>query len=456
VIKGYKQMDYGETYAPVGKLTTFRLLVGIAARNNWNIDHLDVVTAFLNPDVDDDSLLMQLPEGWPEGLMDECPEGEDSEVRVVRLRKALYGLKQAPHLWYRHINAFLLSLDFFQSEADPNLYIRNKGGILLLLYVDDMLLTYPPQAAKEAEEIKVALAATYKITNLGTARQFIEIEIHRNEDGTIGLGQRRFIDSVLNRFHMEHAYGAATSLDEKVMLDLIGGENKVDPREYQAIVGSLMYIALATRPDILFAVAALSRYNSKPFTSHLTAAKRVLRNLKATRDYQLHYDTHDRNLTGYTDSEWANNSADRKSQGGHTFISNGTISWQSRKQDIVAMSTLEAEYIASSEASREGRWLLQLCKDIKHNRNNKNNKNNKTKPLPILCDNEGPLAHITNRVIKSRTKHIDVCYHNSRDLHERGIVNYSWISTHENVADIFTKALERQKHDKFTKAMGLW
>jgi len=168
-------MDNGETYAPVGKLTTFRLLISIAVRNNWIINHLDVVTAFLNPDVDDDALLMELPEGWPhmEGLMDDCPEGEDSAV--VWLRKALHGLKQAPHLCDRHINAFLLYLDFLQSEADPNLYIRNKSSILLLLYVDDMLLTYPPQAIKEVEVIKTALAATYKITNLGTARQFVGI-----------------------------------------------------------------------------------------------------------------------------------------------------------------------------------------------------------------------------------------------------------------------------------------
>jgi len=278
-IKGYEQMDYGETYAPVGKLTTFRLLISIAAQNNWNIDHLDVVTAFLNPDINDDALLMELPEGWPhiEGLMDDCPEGEDSRVRVVQLRKALYGLKQAPHLWYRHINAFLLSQDFIQSEADPNLYIRNRSGILLLLYVDDMLLTYPPQATKEAEEIKTALAATYKIMNLGTARQLLGIEIYRSENGTISLGQGRFIDSVLKCFHMEKAYNATTPLDDKVKLDLVNEtEGEADPREYQAIVGSLMYIALATRPDISFAVAALSSYNSRPFTSHLTAARRVL------------------------------------------------------------------------------------------------------------------------------------------------------------------------------------
>jgi len=174
------------------------------------------------------------------------------------------------------------------------------------------------------------------------------------------------------------------------------------------------------------------------------------------RDYQLHYNPPDGNLIIYPDSEWANDSPDQTSQGGHILISNGTISWQSRMQDIVAMSTVEAEYIACSEASREGKWLLQLCNDIKHNKNNKNNKNNKTKPLSILCDNEGSLAHITSGVIKSRMKHIDVYYHNSQDLHERGIVNYPWLSTDENVADILTKALGRLKPDKFNKAMGIW
>jgi len=140
-----------------------------------------------------------------------------------------------------------------------------------------MLLTYPPQAAKEAEEIKTALATTYKITNLRTTRQFLGIDIYRLRDGTIGLGQRRFIDSVLKRFHIEKAYNATTPLDDKFKLDLVDEtDGETDPREYQAIVGSLMYIVLATRPDISFAVAAYTRYNSKPFTGHLTAAKRVV------------------------------------------------------------------------------------------------------------------------------------------------------------------------------------
>jgi hypothetical protein len=281
VIKGYEQMDYGETHAPVGKLTTFRLLISLAARNIWKINHLDVVTAFLDPDVDHDTLFMELPEGWPK----QGPNGGPEEVRVVRLQKALCGLKQAPHLWYQHINAFLLSLGFIQSEADPNLYIRNLGEMLLLLYVDDMLLAYTPTAAKEGEEIKQALAATYKITNLGTARQILGIEIHYDTDGSISLGQRVFIDSILKGFHMDAAHSAATSLDNKVKLDLAEEEEdgEIDPKSYQVIVGSLMYIALATRPDISFAVAALCQYNSRPFARHLTAAQHVLRYLKVTK-----------------------------------------------------------------------------------------------------------------------------------------------------------------------------
>jgi len=218
---------------------------------------------------------------------------------------------------------------------------------------------------------------------------------------------------------METVHNATTALDDKVKLDLVNvTEGEADPRECQAMAGSLMCIVLATRPDVSFAVAALGRYNSKPCTSHLTAARRVLRYLKAVRHYQSHYDTNDCNLTGYLDSECATNSADRTSQGGHIFILDCTIFLQSWKQDIVAMLTLEAEYIACPEASRQGRWLLQLCKDIKHNRNDENDINVETKPLPILSDNEGILSYIPDGVIKSGTKHMDVAHHHSGDLHE--------------------------------------
>jgi len=309
VIKRYEQMDYGEMYAPVGKQTTLRSIMSLAARNNWKIDHLDVVTAFLNPDVDDDIQFMELPEGWPE----HGPNGGPDEVTVIRLWTALHGLKLAPHLWYWHINTFLLSLGFIQSEADRNHHLRNLGKRLLLLHVDDMLMAYAPTAAKEVEGIKQALAATDKITNLGAACQFLGIEIHYKTDCSISLGQRAFIDSILRWFHLEAGHGAATPLDDNVQLDLAEEEEdgQIDCKLYQAIVGSLMYIELTTRPDIPFTAAALSWYNSRHFARRLTSGQRVLRYLKVTNDYRPRYNssaTGPNTLSGYTDSEWASDS----------------------------------------------------------------------------------------------------------------------------------------------------
>jgi hypothetical protein len=411
------------------------------------MDHLDVVTAFLNPEIDDNDIYMTLPEGWPEGL--------NAPKIVVRLRKALYSLKQAPRLWHDDINAFLLSLGFTQSSADPNLYLPSYG-ILILRYVDNISMAYPEAATKAAIEVKAKLSEKYIITNLGPARQFLGIEIHRDDTG-ISLGQKAYIATILRRFGMENTHGVSTPMDPNVKLDLAedrGEKELEDITVYQAVVGSLMYAALATRPDISYADAALCCYNSRPFTSHITAAKRVFQYLKSTADFRLHFTSNGidigNSLVGYSDSDWANDSADCKSQGGHVFLaSNGAVSSQSRKQSLIAMSTLEAEFITCSEASREAKWLLQLEKDIHGSQKD-------SPPLPINRYNQDALTLITTGIIKAQTKHIDVCYHNSRDLHKRQIVNYSYVHTDENVADILMKALMKDKRTKFTKAIGLW
>ena len=249
-------------------------------------------------------------------------------------------------------------------------------------------------------------------------------------------------------------------MDPNVKLDLAEnrGEKELnDIKEYQAIVGSLMYAALATRPDISFAVAALCRYTSRQFPSHLTAAKSVVQYLKSTADFRLHFSSMGSNdqptgsndqLTGYTDVDWSNYSANRKSQVGHIFLlRNGAVTWHSRKQDLIAMSTVEAEYIACSEDSGEAKWLFKLHRDT-HGKD--------ASPLPINCDNHGALSHLTTGIMKARTKHIDVCYHNRQILQARKTVDYSYVHPDQNVADILTKALTKDTHEKFTQAMGLW
>ena len=180
----------------------------------------------------------------------------------------------------------------------------------------------------------------------------------------------------------------------------------------------------------------------------------MLRYLKTTAHHHLHFGNSDSGggkLAGYTDSDWANDSKDHKSQGGHVFIINGgAVPWQSRKQDLVAVSTLEAEYIACSEASREARWLQQLQRDIEDQPDS-----HIDEPLPIHTDSQGALAHITTGITKARTKHIDVCYHNFRDLHAREIIRYDYINTNDNPTDNLTKVLPRKEHEKFTRAIGV-
>jgi len=231
--------------------------------------------------------------------------------------------------------------------------------------------------------------------NLGPVHQFLGIKIHRDDTWVI-LGQKAYITTILALFGMEHTHTVSTPMDPNLQLDLAEDWREKELEHitnYEAVVGSLMYAAHATWPDISYAVVALSRYNSRPFTSHMTAAKIVLQYLKSTANFRLHFNGNgisigmsigigidiDNSLVGYLNSDCANDIMDRKSQGGQVFLpSNGPISWQSRKQSLIAMSTLEAVFIACLEASTEAEWLLQLQKDI-HGKD--------FPPLQINCDN---------------------------------------------------------------------
>ena len=252
---------------------------------------------------------------------------------------------------------------------------------------------------------------------------------------------------------MQDTNPAPTPLHPKNRLDIDTSDlqEEVDQAVYyQSIVGSLMYAAIGTRLDIAFVVVALSRYNVKPYRVHLTVAKRVLQYLKATAYVKLVFpsttSTEASPLVGYTDSDFTGDRADRKSQGGHIFkVYGAPISWLLRKQGLVAFSTTEAEYIACSNATREAEWLAQLHKDV----------TSETVVPTIYCDSNGALKTIYSGVSSPKTKHIDIWYHISRDRQEYGIVNFTNISTDDNLADIMTKALGPAKHKNFATGIGL-
>jgi hypothetical protein len=238
----------------------------------------------------------------------------------VRLRIAVKGLEQGRRLWNNDFNTFLLSLWFTQSQANPHHYICTDG-ILILLYVDDICTMYAhtESDSKAAIDFKAKLSKKYKLMNRCSASQFLGIEFHRNENGTgISSGQNAFITTILKRFHMQDAIGVTTPMDAKVKLDLPNdrGEKELDKysiKHYYVIVGSLMYAALVVRVDISHAVAALCQYNSRPFTSHMTAAKSVLQYLTPTADFQLHFNANN-GVVRFTDSHCARDCTDRMSK----------------------------------------------------------------------------------------------------------------------------------------------
>jgi len=444
VIKGYEQTDIGETFAPVAKLVSLRMILALSASKGWEVDHMDVVTAFLNPPVNDD-IYMYLPEG-----IDWLDPSKPAGTTVCKLNKALYGLKEAPRLWYRHIDEFLLSAGFRKSINDPNLYQSIDGELLLILYIDDLLL-----AAKHRHRIDQAknlLHSRYRMNDLGSARQFLGLEIDHLPNGNLKLHQTRFILKVLQRFDMQDCNGVHTPMETGQRLASAKDDDKlIEPREYQSLVGSLIYIAVGTRPDLAFAIATLSKFNTKPTTVHFLATKRLLRYLKQTIGMALVYGAVD-NLIGYTDSDFAGDLNDRKSTSGYVFtLAGAAVSWKSKKQSLVSLSSTEAEYISCSEAAREAIWLRRLYHEITDAQAN----TNKPAIQLLLSDSQGAICLAKTPRFNDRTKHIDVKYHFVRDTCAQGLIRLNYLPTTDMTADIMTKPLPRDTHQRHVKGMGL-
>jgi len=281
----------------------FRLILALAAQYGWDVDHMDVVTAFLNPRIDRDNIYMEMPLGidWL-SLSGSASNGSASSESAssgstLILRKALYGLKQAPRLWYEDIDGYLQSIGFRQSAEDPNLHLQQ--GVLLVLYVDDLLITHNG-AEGRGHQIKQLLQKKYKICDLGAAKRFLGIEIERTKDGEFSICQQGYINTIIRRFGLMDAKPTKSPLDPQTDLANTHCEDKpANRKEYLSMVGSLIYAVLGSRPDIAFSVTALSRYNVQPLEMHAMAAKRVLPYLKSTSEFRIHY----RRLPSYSRSD---------------------------------------------------------------------------------------------------------------------------------------------------------
>jgi len=446
VARGFTQVfgqDYYDTFSPVARLASFRAVLALAARHDWEIDVFDFIGAYLNGELDEDEeIYMQPPPGY-EG------QGEN----VMRLRKSLYGLKQAGRKWYEALARALVDLGFRITQADPGVfYLRMEIHIIILvIHVDDCVIT--GSCARLIATYKAKFNSRYALTDLGPVSWLLGIKVTRNrEDRTISLSQTTYINTMLERFALTDAKPYRSPMVPGIVYSK--DDSPSSPQEaarmekvpYREAIGSLMYASVATRPDISFAVAALSQFLDNPGEVHWEAVKRILRYLSGTKDFVLTYGDERHDLIGYTDADGATQEH-RRAISGHAFlIDGGAVSWSSKKQELVTLSTAEAEYVAATHAAKEALWLRRLVFELFPSLE---------APTVLYCDNQAALRLIEDDNYRARTKHIDKRYHFVREAAQTGALQLTYCPTDDMTADILTKALPKWKATIHTSTLGL-
>jgi transposase InsO family protein len=442
VARGFTQaygVDYLETYAPVTKLTTYRVIFALAALEQWEIHGMDVITAFLLGKLDEDIYMTQ-----PEGFV---AKGMKKEL-VCKLMRSLYGLKQASRVWNLQLHEYLVKIGFERSSADTCLYVNHQIGVIIAIWVDDLVIA--GKDSRNIAKVKKQLAGAFKMKDLGELTHFLGMRVTKTSNGSITIDQRTYVWDILARFGMEDSKAVSTPLATGTRLTKSedNSVNDIQPM-YQAMVGSLMYAMLCTRPDIAYAVQQLSQFSSKPTNAHFQAAKRVLRYLQGTQGTSLTYKPSGNTKTaiqGYCDANFAADD-DRKSISGYVFMLAGApISWQAKKQSTIALSTVEAEYTAMTQAVKEAIWLQNLLKDLGMS---------KYAPKILKCDNQGAISLANNPTHHARTKHVDIQLHFVRDHVERCTIKLIYCPTEDMAADLMTKGLPRDRHGGLMKLMGM-
>lgn len=439
VARGFSQkygLDYEETFSPVAKMTSVRATLSMAASKGWKLWQLDVKNAFLYGDIDRE-IYMEQPSGF---------KSKKFPDYVCRLKKAIYGLKQAPRAWFGKIAQYLTFCGYASSSADASLFIKkdSKVHVLVLLYVDDMIITGNDE--QEINRLKDELAIRFEMKNLGELKHFLGLEVSRCEEGIL-VSQSQYAKKILEKFKMINCRPAATPMEQNLKLRANVGKELKNVKTYRTLVGSLIYLTI-TRPDISFPVGVISQFMQKPRKPHLDAANRILRYLKHTMNYGLMYKQGaEILLSGFTDADWAGDPSSRRSTSGYTFdLGSAAISWCSKKQATVALSSTEAEYNAATVAAQECVWLTRLIKDISHS---------SMEPVELYCDNMSSIRLASNPVFHARTKHIEVHYHFIREKVLEEEIDLIKIDTSNQVADIFTKALPKAKFDFLRAQLGL-
>lgn len=433
--RGFMQehgVDFTETFAPVVRYDSIRVLLALAVQLDLEMVQFDVETAFLHADLEE-KVYIEVPEGLT------IKSANENET-VCLLNKPLYGLKQAPRCWNSKFSTFLQKFNFYESEADKCIFVGDINGdlVYLALFVDDGLVM--AKSRKILNIVLEYLKSAFTIT-IGDASMFVGMQIERNlTEKSIFIHQKLYIKKIIEKFCMSDAKNVSVPIDPHVVLHpACEDDETVENVPFREIVGSLMFLATVSRPDIVYAVNSVSKYLSKHNQSHWRAAKRIVAYLKGTIDHGIKYQKNNSSseLIGFVDADFAGDVETRRSTSGYVFeLVNGPVTWSSQRQKLVTLSTTESEYVAAATAAREAIWLRKLLSNIK---------------CPcvgatiIKVDNQSAIKLVKNPEFHKRTKHIDIKYHYIREKFAEGSIIIEYVPTEFQKADIFTKALPRNR-----------
>ncbi|WZZ70893.1 hypothetical protein YC2023_082263 [Brassica napus] len=443
VARGYTQTygeDYIDTFAPVAKLHTIRIVLSLAVNLEWELWQMDVKNAFLQGELEDEVYMYP-----PPGLEHLVQPGN-----VLRLKKAIYGLKQSPRAWYNKLSTTLNGRGFKKSELDHTLFTLTtpSGIICLLVYVDDIIITGSDKAGIKAT--KEFLKSVFEIKDLGEMKYFLGIELCRSKEGLF-ISQRKYTLDLLKDAGIQGDKTAKMPLEDGYKIPREGEieDSKAfhDPKLYRKLVGKLIYLTI-TRPDICFAVNQVSQHMQVPKEHHWRMVERLLLYLNGTSSLGVWMGCNkSTEVVGYCDADWAGDRADRRSTTGYcTFIGGNLVTWKSKKHKVVSCSSAEAEYRAMLKLTNELVWIKGILKHLEIEQ---------ATPMTMHCDNQAAIHIATNSVFHERTKHIEVDCHKVRQMIVLGVILPCYTRSEDQLADVFTKAARQKTMESIHTRLGL-
>jgi hypothetical protein len=450
VAKGYAQrpgVDFDETFAPTTKWAALRTILALAGVEDWELESVDISNAYLNGELNDADVYMEQPEGFA----DRDPSW------VARLLKGLYGLKQGGRKWFERLEQVLIELGFSRIRSDASVFVWAKNGVRVIVpvFVDD--ITFASKDKAKIQELKLELGKHFKLRDLGATSFLLGVEITRDRaKRTLHLSQRQYVLDLLDRFGFADSSPVSTPLDPGTRLSADQAPATADDEAfmrtvpYVSAVGALMYLAIATRPDIAYSVGVLCRFMAKPGPAHWKAVKHLFRYLRGTCDYRLTYapDISSQELfSTYSDADHGGNPDNGRSTSGFVVkIGTGAVSWMSCLQSIVTLSTTEAEFVSAVSAGQELVWMRTFLTELGFP---------PPGPSLMLLDNQSAIQVARNPEHHGRMKHLDLRFFWLRDMVTSGVIRVLYIPTAVMAADMLTKPLARIKVAEAVPLLGL-